>query len=544
MKKLMTRLLTGVLTLATVFTALPVTQVQAADSVYTHSDGKTGTVVKVTDGGEEASTFEEGWMKADGETAYCIQLGETFQSGYKTRKDATERLSEAQITDVALNLEYVKEYTKKGFTDEQAYLLQQCTVWRRLSVHLGWGYKNTHIAYDEISKSEQDKIYENAKAFAKENKDRYDCGGYIYTGEGQDLGQFWAKLAVGNGKIQKSSSNTTITSDNDCYSLSGAAYGVYSDKGCTKSVATLTTNRAGNNHLTKIIDGKELVTDVNIHVKKGEIYGFLGPNGAGKTTVMKMITNLWKPTKGTVELFGKTLETTSYEVLKRMGSIIEFPTFYEHMSGKDNLQLHCEYMGYYNKGSIDEVLEMLNLREAANKPVKSYSLGMKQRLGIARAILCKPELVVLDEPTNGLDPAGMKQLRDLFKMLCSEYGITLIISSHLLSEIESIADTIGVINHGKMMKEISMKEISEMNTAYIELAATDTKKAAYVLAEKMELNNFKIIDDLKIRIYEVNVTTQEISKELMLNDVEIISINKHTETLEDYFLKMTAEVGK
>ena len=113
------------------------------------------------------------------------------------------------------------------------------------------------------------------------------------------------------------------------------------------------------NHLTKIIDGKELVTDVNIHVKKGEIYGFLGPNGAGKTTVMKMITNLWKPTKGTVELFGKTLETTSYEVLKRMGSIIEFPTFYEHMSGKDNLQLHCEYMGYYNKGSIDEVLEML-----------------------------------------------------------------------------------------------------------------------------------------------------------------------------------------
>lgn len=298
------------------------------------------------------------------------------------------------------------------------------------------------------------------------------------------------------------------------------------------------------NHLTKIIDGKELVTDVNIHVKKGEIYGFLGPNGAGKTTVMKMITNLWKSTKGTVELFGKTLETTSYEVLKRMGSIIEFPTFYEHMSGKDNLQLHCEYMGYYNKGSIDEVLEMLNLREAANKPVKSYSLGMKQRLGIARAILCKPELVVLDEPTNGLDPAGMKQLRDLFKMLCSEYGITLIISSHLLSEIESIADTIGVINHGKMMKEISMKEISEMNTAYIELAATDTKKAAYVLAEKMELNNFKIIDDLKIRIYEVNVTTQEISKELMLNDVEIISINKHTETLEDYFLKMTAEVGK
>lgn len=298
------------------------------------------------------------------------------------------------------------------------------------------------------------------------------------------------------------------------------------------------------NHLTKIIDGKKLVTDVNIHVKKGEIYGFLGPNGAGKTTVMKMITNLWKPTKGTIEIFGKRLETTSYEVLKRMGNMIEFPTFYEHMSGKENLQLHCEYMGYYNKDSIDEALEMLNLTDFANKTVKNYSLGMKQRLGIARAILPKPELVILDEPTNGLDPAGMKQIRDLFKMLCLEYGITFIISSHLLSEIESIADTIGVINHGKMMKEISMKDISEMNTAYIELTTTDTKKAVYVLSDKLGLNNFKIIDESKIRIYEANITTQKISKELMLNGVEINSINKHTETLEDYFLKLTAEVGK
>lgn len=298
------------------------------------------------------------------------------------------------------------------------------------------------------------------------------------------------------------------------------------------------------NHLTKIIDGKELVSDVNIHVKKGEIYGFLGPNGAGKTTVMKMLTNLWKPTKGTVELFGKTLENASYEVLKRIGSIIEYPTFYEYMSGKDNLQLHCDYMGYYSKDSIGEALEMLNLTDAADKLVKTYSLGMKQRLAIARAILCKPELVILDEPTNGLDPAGMKQIRDLFKILCSEYGITLVISSHLLSEIESIADTIGVINHGKIMKEISMKEIFEMNDSYIELTVVDMQKTAYVLAEKLRLNNFKIVDNSKIRIYEAGVTTQNISKELMLNDVEMVSINKHTETLEDYFLKMTAEVRK
>lgn len=297
-------------------------------------------------------------------------------------------------------------------------------------------------------------------------------------------------------------------------------------------------------HLSKTIDGKQLVTDVNIHVKKGEVYGFLGPNGAGKTTVMKMLTNLWKPTSGTVALFGKTLEKTSYEVLKRMGSIIEFPTFYDHMSGKDNLQLHCEYMGYYNKGSVEEALGMLGLSDAADKPAGSYSLGMKQRLGIARAILCKPELVILDEPTNGLDPAGMKQIRDLFRMLCTEYGMTLMISSHLLPEIESIADTVGVIHHGKMMKEISMKEIAETNTAYIELAVENTKKAAYVLAEKMQLNNFKIVNDSGIRIYEQGVTTQKISRELMANDVEIASISQHTETLEDYFLKITSEVGK
>lgn len=297
-------------------------------------------------------------------------------------------------------------------------------------------------------------------------------------------------------------------------------------------------------HLSKTIDGKQLVTDVNIHVKKGEVYGFLGPNGAGKTTVMKMLTNLWKPTSGTVALFGKALEKTSYEVPKRMGSIIEFPTFYDHMSGKDNLQLHCEYMGYYNKGSVEEALQMLGLSDAADKPAGSYSLGMKQRLGIARAILCKPELVILDEPTNGLDPAGMKQIRDLFRMLCTEYGMTLMISSHLLPEIESIADTVGVIHHGKMMKEISMKEIAETNTAYIELAVEDTKKAAYVLAEKMQLSNFKIVNDSGIRIYEQGVTTQKISRELMANDVEIASISQHTENLEDYFLKVTSEVGK
>ena len=281
--------------------------------------------------------------------------------------------------------------------------------------------------------------------------------------------------------------------------------------------------------LSKKIGSKALVADVNIHIPKGEIYGFLGPNGAGKTTVMKMITNLWKPTSGTIEVFGEVLTPKSYEVLKRMGSIIEFPTFYDHMTGRENLQLHCEYMGYYNVDSVESALQMLDLTSAADQPVKNYSLGMKERLGIARAIMCKPELLILDEPTNGLDPAGMKQIRDLLKTLCSEYGITVMISSHILSEVESIADTVAIIHHGKMMKEIRMQDIEE-------------KQADYVLTKKLGLQNFKILDSGKIRIYDHAASTQQLTKILALNDVEVVSIGKKSETLEDYFLKLTGEV--
>ena len=308
MEKILKRLLTAILAIAAVFTTLPITQLHAADSVYTHSDGHAGTVVKVTDGGSKESTFEEGWLKADGKTAYCIQLGVAFQSGYKTRKNATERLSETQINDVALNLEYVKKHTK-SYSAEQAYLLQQCTVWRRLSVHLGWGYKNTHVAYDEITKSEQNELYDNAKAFAKENKNRYDCGGYIYTGEGQDLGQFWAKLAAGNGNLQKSSANTGITRGNDCYSLSGAVYGVYSDESCTKSAATLTTDGNGNTNTVELRAGTYYVKetkapkgfrlDRTVHTLTVK---------AGETTTLK-VSDTPKATDTQIELFKLDMDT-------------------------------------------------------------------------------------------------------------------------------------------------------------------------------------------------------------------------------------------
>ena len=249
MNKILKRLLTGVLTLATVFTALPTTAVHAAETQYwTESEERVGIVEKVMNDGSIGSTFNEGHMTVEGEDAYCIDINTGFKNGYKTRSDASTRMTAYQIEDVALSLEYVKQYTKShiGLSSQHAYLLRQLVVWQRLSVHLGWSCDNVRASYDEISKSVQDEVFAGAKAFVRENKGRYDCYGYIYTGEGQDLGQFFAELAVGNGKIQKFSSNTTVTNGNDCYSLSGATYGVYSDKGCTKSVATLTTNANGN----------------------------------------------------------------------------------------------------------------------------------------------------------------------------------------------------------------------------------------------------------------------------------------------------------
>ena len=249
MKKIIKRVLTGALALATVFTTLPTTAVHAAETKYwTESSERVGIVEKVMNDGSIGSTFNEGHMTVDGEDAYCIDINTGFKSGYKTRADAGTRMTADQIADVALSIEYVKQYTKShtGLSSQHAYLLRQLVVWQRLSVHLGWSCDNVRASYDEISKSVQDEVFAGAKAFVRENKGRYDCYSYIYSGEGQDLGQFFAELAVGNGKIQKSSSNTTVTNGNDCYSLSGATYGVYSDKGCTKSVATLTTNANGN----------------------------------------------------------------------------------------------------------------------------------------------------------------------------------------------------------------------------------------------------------------------------------------------------------
>lgn len=294
--------------------------------------------------------------------------------------------------------------------------------------------------------------------------------------------------------------------------------------------------------LTKVVKGKTLVSDLHMHVPKGKIYGFLGPNGAGKTTTMKMLTNLWKPTSGEIQIFGELLTEHSYEMLRRMGSIIEFPTFYEHLSVQENLKLHCEYMGYYSPDCIMDSLQLFGLADHKDKKASECSLGMKQRLGIARAVLTRPELLILDEPTNGLDPAGMKQVRDILQMLSTEYGITILISTHILSEIESIADVIGVIRDGKMQQEITMKEIHENGLEYVEMEVSDLKKASYLLADRFAQAKFKIMENNRIRVYGGSLTAGQITKVFAMENVEIVEIRQKSESLEDYFLRMTGEV--
>jgi ABC-2 type transport system ATP-binding protein len=286
---------------------------------------------------------------------------------------------------------------------------------------------------------------------------------------------------------------------------------------------------------------KKVVDNVEMNIKKGEIYGFLGPNGAGKSTILKMILNLVKPNKGKIIVFGKEVNDSNFETLKRIGAIIENPYFYSKLTGRENLELHCAYMGYHNKERIDEVLSLVGLLDIEGKAICNYSLGMKQRLAIARAILAKPEVLILDEPINGLDPEGIKEIRSLIKNLNKKYGTTILISSHILAEIELIADTVGIIKNGKILKEVSMDTVHEYNREYIELEVSDLSKTGYLIEEKLGIKNYKIVSKNKMRIYDVDKKQNTISRLLIENGIELESIGKKESTLEEYFLKLIQE---
>ena len=215
--------------------------------------------------------------------------------------------------------------------------------------------------------------------------------------------------------------------------------------------------------LFKIIDKEEILSDISLQIAEGEIYGLLGPNGAGKTTLMKCMLSLLTITSGSIEIFGKNLQEHREEILSQVGSIIETPIFYENCTAKEILEIHAQYMGKnITELDIINTLRMVGLKNTTKK-VKEFSLGMRQRLGLARAFLTKPRLLILDEPINGLDPVGIQEIRNILQLLSKEHGITILISSHILSEISQIANKIGVIKNGSMIEQVYMEELMKEN---------------------------------------------------------------------------------
>lgn len=212
-------------------------------------------------------------------------------------------------------------------------------------------------------------------------------------------------------------------------------------------------------NLTKVFDGKEVLRGCNLTVQSGTIYGLLGANGAGKTTMFKLITGLLSPTAGNIKVQGETLSIDKKDFLKKMGILIETPVFYNHLSARENLEIHLSYMEHSFE-KIGQVLEMVGLGDTGKQPVSKFSLGMKQRLAIGRAISHSPQILILDEPINGLDPMGIRQIRNLFLSLAKD-GMALLISSHILSEIEHIADVVGVLTNGNVMQEVAICEIKK-----------------------------------------------------------------------------------
>ncbi|HBE8623322.1 TPA: SrtB-anchored collagen-binding adhesin [Clostridioides difficile] len=342
MKKILKRLCTGFLAFATVVTALPSSTVHASNTQYwTESKERVGIVEQVMNDGSISSTFNEGHLTVEGKDAYCIDINTAFKNGYKTRTDASSRMSADRISDVALSIEYVKQYTDShsGISSKHAYLLRQLVVWQRLSVQLDWQCDNVRASYDEIPKAVQDEVFAGAKAFVKENKGRYDCGGYIYSGEGQELGQFWAKLAVGNTKLQKTSTNANITDGNGIYSIAGATYGVYSDKDCTKQLATLTTDTSGNTEAVEVrattVYIKELSAPAGFKIDK-TVYSLSVE--AGKTATLK-VSDTPKVTDTLIELFKIDMETQKSN--PQGNASLEGAEFTWNF-----------YAGYYNKNNL------------------------------------------------------------------------------------------------------------------------------------------------------------------------------------------------
>ncbi|WP_047154761.1 ABC transporter ATP-binding protein [Aneurinibacillus tyrosinisolvens] len=279
------------------------------------------------------------------------------------------------------------------------------------------------------------------------------------------------------------------------------------------------------------------VRNLDLQVKKGEVYGFLGPNGAGKTTTIRMLLGLIKPTAGEVYIFGKPLAQNRIEILKKVGSMVESPSYYGHLTGFENLEVTGKLLGL-EPGEIDRVLEIVRLTEWKDKQVRKYSLGMKQRLGIAQALLGRPELLILDEPTNGLDPAGIHEIRDLIISLPRQMNMTVLVSSHILSEIELVADRVGIIHMGKLLFQGGLQELRERSKARLRIDAQPLLEAGnYLLHEGYHVEK----EETSLYIDAAAANAAKVNRKLVENGYEVSHISEDKKSLEDIFLRLTEE---
>ncbi|MUT66105.1 ATP-binding cassette domain-containing protein [Paenibacillus sp. NEAU-GSW1] len=294
--------------------------------------------------------------------------------------------------------------------------------------------------------------------------------------------------------------------------------------------------------LTKTYKGRRVVSDLNLKIAKGDIYGFLGPNGAGKTTTIRMLLGLIKPSAGSVHLFGKPLHKERLAILRKVGSLVEYPSNYGHLTAIDNLEAIRRIIGV-PKSRIDQVLEIVGLTEAARRSVKGYSLGMKQRLGIASALLGNPELLILDEPTNGLDPAGILEIRELIKSMPKTHGITVLISSHLLSEMEQTAGTVGIIRQGELVFQDTIESLRKQAGNGIALRVSDPGPAAASLIE-LGVNRSAISTaDTTILLEQLSDddTVSRIVRHLVELGHSVYRVEEKRKSLEELFLQIIGE---
>lgn len=296
-------------------------------------------------------------------------------------------------------------------------------------------------------------------------------------------------------------------------------------------------------HLTKQYGTQKSVADLNIHVRRGRIYGLLGRNGAGKTTTMKMLLGLTQPTSGKVTIWEKPLSGNEKKLLPRIGSLIESPGFYPNLTGTENLRIFAALRGLKNQDAIKSALDLVGLPYRDKKLFSQYSLGMKQRLAIALAVMHDPELLILDEPINGLDPIGIAEVRAFIRSLCDERGKTILISSHILSEVALLADDIGIIDHGVLLEEESFAELEARSGRYVRFTVSDTERAADILRGVFRENQFTVQDGRTLRMDSIKIPVAKIVSSFVQHGLEVSEAVTVEESLEDYFKRVTGGEG-